>query len=302
MCSPTLETHIPSDMCSLTWEICISLVMCLPLPGEHISLVICVSLLVKPIYLVICVSLPQKHILLVLCVPLPGKHISLVVCFFPAEEHISLVILVFLVICVPLPAQHTSIVICFSLPRKHISIVTWVVLPIEIEKSRWQYGTFHLQINDWVNLSSILTADLSFGYVDIKTSKKRLWTPFSVSHSWSNHFICDLYLTLLPLTFHRVCLHASIKVSLSNSDTVSMLSCLTAASNLDWTVYINSDMSSPTGPAGKHMLATFWYSPATKNLFDNPVIIILIWQLGACRPYVHSFKILSTFDWLKSHC
>ena len=122
---------------------------------------------------------------------------------------------------------------------------------------------------------------------------------FSVLHSWSNHFISDLHLILLPLTFHPASLHDSIKVSLSNSDKVSMLSCLT---NLDWTVYINSDMSFPTSPAGKHMPATFCYSAATENLFDNPVIIILIWQLGACRPYVHSFKILSTFDWLKSHC
>ena len=289
MCSPTWETHIPSDMCSPTWETFIPNDMCFPTLETHIPSDM-------------CSPTSETHIASDMCSPSWKTHIPCDMFFLPSGEHISLVILVFLVICVPLPAQHISIVICFSLPRKHISIVTWVVLPIEIEKSRWQYGTFHLQINDWVNLSSILTADLSFGYVDIKTSKKRLWTPFSVSHSWSNHFICDLYLTLLPLAFHRVSLHASIKVSLSNSDTVSMLSCLTAASNLDWTVYINSDMSSPTGPAGKHMLATFWYSPATKNLFDNPVIIILIWQLGACRPYVHSFKILSTFDWLKSHC
>ena len=68
---------------------------------------------------------------------------------------------------------------------------------------------------------------------------------FSVSHSCLNHFISDLHLILLPLTFHPASLHASIKVSLGNSDTVSMLSCLTAATNLDWTVYINSDMSSP---------------------------------------------------------
>ena len=94
---------------------------------------------------------------------------------------------------------------------------------------------------------------------------------FYLSNSWSNHFICDLHLILLPLAFHPASFHASIKVSLSNSDAVSMLSCLTAATNLDWTVYINSDMSSPTSPAGKHMLATFCYSPATYNLFDNPV-------------------------------
>ena len=86
---------------------------------------------------------------------------------------------------------------------------------------------------------------------------------FSVRHFWSNHFICDLHLILLPLAFHPASLHASIKVSLSNSDAVSMQSCLTAATNLDWTVYINSDMSSPTGLAGKHMSATFCHSPAT---------------------------------------
>ena len=68
---------------------------------------------------------------------------------------------------------------------------------------------------------------------------------FFLSNSWSNHVICDLHLILLPLAFHLASFHASIKVSLSNSDAVSMLSCLTAATNLDWTVYINSDMSSP---------------------------------------------------------
>ena len=79
---------------------------------------------------------------------------------------------------------------------------------------------------------------------------------FSVSQFWSNHFICDFHLILLPLALlHPASLHVSTKVSLSNSDAVSMLSCLTAATNLDWTVYINSDMSSPTSPAGKHMPA-----------------------------------------------
>ena len=42
--------------------------------------------------------------------------------------------------------------------------------------------------------------------------------------------ICVPY---LPLAFHSAYLHASIKVSLSNLDAVSMLSCLTAATNLD---------------------------------------------------------------------
>ena len=87
---------------------------------------------------------------------------------------------------------------------------------------------------------------------------------FSVSHSWPNHLFCGLHLILLPLPLLRqVSLHVSTKVSLGNSDAVSMLSCLTATTNLDWTVYINNDMSSPTGAAGKHMPATFSYSPAT---------------------------------------
>ena len=79
---------------------------------------------------------------------------------------------------------------------------------------------------------------------------------FSVLQFWSNHLICDFHLILLPLALlHPASLHVSTKVSLSSSDAVSMLSCLTAATNLDWTVYINSDMSSPTGPARKHMPA-----------------------------------------------
>ena len=59
---------------------------------------------------------------------------------------------------------------------------------------------------------------------------------FSVSHSWSKHLFCDLHLVLLPLAFNPASLHASTKVSLINSDAVSMLSCVTAAFNLDWTV------------------------------------------------------------------
>ena len=62
MCSPTRETHIPSDMHSL--------------PGKHILLVIFVAFRRKKIFLVICVPLRGKHIYLVICVPRPGKHIS----------------------------------------------------------------------------------------------------------------------------------------------------------------------------------------------------------------------------------
>ena len=46
----------------------------------------------------------------------------------------------------------------------------------------------------------------------------------------------NLHLILLLLAFNPASLHASTKVSLTNSDAISMLSCFTAASNLDWTV------------------------------------------------------------------
>ena len=53
-------------------------------------------------------------------------------------------------------------------------------------------------------------------------------------------------------------------------------SCL--VTNPDWTVYIyiNSDMSSPTGAAGKHMPATFFYS------------LILIWRARVAQWWEHS--------------
>ena len=41
------------------------------------------------------------------------------------------------------------------------------------------------------------------------------------SSTWSNHLFCGLHLILLPLAFHPASLHASTKVSLSNSDAVS---------------------------------------------------------------------------------
>ena len=156
LCSATSQTHIPSDMCSPTWET--------RMPSD------------------IYVALPGKHISLVMCVPPAGKQVSLVICVLLPGKHI------FLVMCVPLPAQHICIVICFFLPGKHISLVTWVVLPIEIKKSRWQHASFFLQVQDWPNMSSILTADLSFEYMDIKTSKKRPWRPsfrsLSTSFCW----------------------------------------------------------------------------------------------------------------------
>ena len=43
--------------------------------------------------------------------------------------------------------------------------------------------TLAWQVKDWVSLLSILTDDLSFEYIDIKTSKKRPWTPSFLSLS-----------------------------------------------------------------------------------------------------------------------
>ena len=155
MCFPSGETHIPSDMGSFTWETHISGDLFSPTAETHIASDMCSSTS-KTHFACDMFPTPETHILSDTCIP----------CYiFP-----------------PL-AKHISTVICFSLPGKHI--VTWVVLPIEIKKSRWQGGTFSLQVNDWVNLSSILTADLSFEYMDIKTSKKCPWTPSFLSLSTS---------------------------------------------------------------------------------------------------------------------
>ena len=185
------------------------------------SLVICVPLPGKQISLVILAPPPGKHISLVISVPSLKKHISRVICVPPPGKHI------FLVICVPQPGKQRSLVICVASPGKHMSIVICGPPPCLSSELLilWEY----------------------FSPRDCKSS-------FCVSHSWSNHFFCDLLLILLPLAFHPASLHASTKVSLSNSDAVSML---------DLTVYINSDLSSPTSPARKHMPATFCYSPAT---------------------------------------
>ena len=119
MWSPTWETHIPSDTCSPTWETRIPSDMCSP-PRKDVSQVFYVLLPWKHISLVICILLPGKHIFLVIWVPLPARqHICILICFFPTQE------------------------------------VTWVVLPIEIKKSRWEHASFSLEVRDWLNLSSI---------------------------------------------------------------------------------------------------------------------------------------------------
>ena len=77
MCSPTLDTHIRSEIYFPTWKH-ISLVIYVPLPGKHTSLVnLYVLLPGKDISLVIFVLVPGKHISLVICVSPPGKHMLL---------------------------------------------------------------------------------------------------------------------------------------------------------------------------------------------------------------------------------
>ena len=193
MCFVTWKIHIPCDMCSPSGEIHI-LVICFSLPGKHRSLMMWVPQPGKHL------SLPGKHISLVLCVPLPVKHISLAICVTLPRKHI------FLVICVPLPAQHMCIVISFSLAGKHRFLVTWVVLPIEIKKSRWQHASYFLQVQDWLSLSSILTVDLSFEYMDIKISKKRPWRPsfLCLSTIFCRGICCGSILSLVQIFFSFV--------------------------------------------------------------------------------------------------
>ena len=172
-----------------------------------------------------------EHVSLVICVPPPGKHISLKISLPPPWKHISLVI------WVPPPQKHMSLEICVPPPGKHVSLV--ICVPPS---------------GKHISLKISLSPPGKHVSLVIGTS---------FSHSWLNHFFGDLHWILLPLAFNPASLHASTKVSLSDSDAVLMLSCLTAATNLDWTVYINSDMSFPTGPAEKHMPAIFSYSPAS---------------------------------------
>ena len=227
MCSSTWETHIPSDMCSPTWETRIPSDMCSPTWETHIPCDMCSPTWETRIPSDMCSPTWERHIPSDMCSPTWETHIpSDMICVPPARKHI------FLEMCVPLPGKDSHffyLQVCLNL--------------------------FFLSGISYLSADLLMLWEI-FSLRDCKFS-------FSVSHSWSNHFICDLHLILLPLTFHPACLHVSVKVSLSNSDAVSMLSCLTAAANLDWTVYINSDMTTPTGPARKHMPATFCYSPAT---------------------------------------
>ena len=66
------------------------------------------------------------------------------------------------------------------------------------------------QVKDWVNLLSILTADLSFEYMDIKTSKKRPRTPFfpSLSNSFCRGIQSNAFLKSIKhekCKFRRFC-------------------------------------------------------------------------------------------------
>ena len=111
MCSPTRETHIPSDWCSPTWETCNHSDMCSP-TWKHISLVICVPPPGNHVSLGICILLPGKHISLVICVPPPGNHVSQVACVLLPGKHISLVISI---APPPLPAPSRNTCLLLSL-------------------------------------------------------------------------------------------------------------------------------------------------------------------------------------------
>ena len=171
---------------------------------------ICVYLPGKQISLVICVPPPRKHISLVICVPPPGKHISLVICVPLPGKHISLVICVpppgkhiFLVICVPPPGKHISLVICVPLPGKHISLVMCV------SYSQWfsQFWIINIMRNFFPRGLQVFFFRFAF-----------LIEPFVL---WFASCFQSDFFALLHQSF------------------AEMLLCVTAVTNLDWTVYIN---------------------------------------------------------------
>ena len=156
-----------------------------------------------------------------ICVYLPGKQISLVICVPPTRKHISLVICVpppgkhiSLVICVPPPWKHTSLVICVPPPWKHISLVMCV------------------PYSQWLSQSWIIRVKRNF-----------------VPKGWQVFFFCFAFL-IEPFVLWFGSRFQSDFFAFLHQRFTEMLSCLTAATNLDWTVYINSDMSSLAAPPG----------------------------------------------------
>ena len=87
MCSPTWETHIPSDMCSPTWQTHIPSNMCFPTWETDIPCDMCCPTW-KHLSLVMCVALPGKHVFLVICVPLLRKTFSLWYVFLYQTGHV----------------------------------------------------------------------------------------------------------------------------------------------------------------------------------------------------------------------
>ena len=141
MCSPNLETHIPSDMCSPTWKTHIPSDMCSP----------------------------------------TWKTLIPFDMFFPTREtHIPSDTFFSCYMCSPTFTTHIQSDMFFPSRETHIHT------DMSCNTYGNQNGTFSVQVNDWVNLSSILTSDLSVEYMNIKTSKKRPWTPslFSLSTSF----------------------------------------------------------------------------------------------------------------------
>ena len=126
---------------------------------------------------------------------------------------------------------------CFSICRQ-VSLefcISMLDMPLLIYSRQFNFFRLQVCLNVFfLSRSSCLSSE-SLVLLEIFSSRDCKFS-FSVSLSWSNHLFCDLHLILLPLAFNPASLHASTKVSLSNSDAVSMLSCFTAASNPDWIV------------------------------------------------------------------
>ena len=72
MCSPTWESHIPSDMCSRTWGTHNPSDMCCPTWETHIPSDMCSPTWETHIPTDMC-SPCKEDLLLVICVPLPNR-------------------------------------------------------------------------------------------------------------------------------------------------------------------------------------------------------------------------------------
>ena len=132
-------------------------------------------------------------------------------CSFTLETHIPCYM------CSP-RGKHISLVICVLPPGKHISLVICVPPPGK-----------HISL-----------------VICVAAPEKHISLVICVLQVF---FFCFAFL-IEPFVLWSVSRFQSDFFAFLHQRFAEMLSCLTAATNLDWTVYINSDMSSLAAPPG----------------------------------------------------